>query len=323
VAPFVAGKNFVANGALDFWQRGTSFTTSGSYCADRWLLTIDSPTAGVATQITSSLPTGFATSIRVQRNSGNTGTGSYGISQALETPASLPLQGRTVVFSFWAKAGANYSNAGSVLNVRINSGTGTNQSGPSQFGGWTGYTESAPDVTITTSWARYTGTFNVPSNATQVGVRLVAFPSGTAGANDWFEVTGIQLEIGPVATPFARAGGSIGGELALCKRYFERYTSAMPGQPAQIDVANRPEWVLNYTEKRVAPTITVNNPSAITWVSPTSAAGVTGGSFAGTLIGTLNVQAFLFFTVSSGISAYSFWVIDGGGAYSVDISAEL
>jgi len=32
----------------------------------------------------------------------------------------------------------------------------------------------------------------------------------------------VQLELGAVASPFSRAGGSIGGELALCQRYYFR-----------------------------------------------------------------------------------------------------
>ena len=42
---------------------------------------------------------------------------------------------------------------------------------------------------------------------------------GPSGA--YWEMAQCQLEIGSAATPFARAGGSIGGELALCQRYYQ------------------------------------------------------------------------------------------------------
>ena len=37
-APVVAGKNFLANGAQEIWQRGTTIAASSSafYSADRW-----------------------------------------------------------------------------------------------------------------------------------------------------------------------------------------------------------------------------------------------------------------------------------------------
>ena len=47
-------------------------------------------------------------------------------------------------------------------------------------------------------------------------------PTGTAGDNDYFEITGIQIEIGSVATLFTRAGGTIQGELSACSRYYQK-----------------------------------------------------------------------------------------------------
>jgi hypothetical protein len=53
---------------------------------------------------------------------------------------------------------------------------------------------------------------------TSLSALVFSTPVGTAGADDWFEVTGLQLEISPVATPFEFL--PTGTDLALCQRYF-------------------------------------------------------------------------------------------------------
>jgi len=217
----IAGKNFIINGGMDIAQRGTSISVGASaitYTLDRWCAFSTSPTVTVS-QISSGL-TGFQYAIRTQRNSGQ-GAGTIYQSQSIETKNSIPLAGQTVTISFWARAGANYSQTGNGLFVELGCNTTTDAN--ILNGGF-----AQPFITtqiITTSWVRYSYTTTIPSNATQVGFYVNETATGTAGANDYFDITGVQLEIAPQATSFSRAGGSIGGELALCYRYYYRTTA--------------------------------------------------------------------------------------------------
>jgi hypothetical protein len=215
-------RNKIINGGFDIWQRGTSFTSDAIYTADRWISSMQTGNATMS-QISSGLPTGFRYGMKVQRNAASTSTNLVSISQSIETINSIPLQGQTLTLSFWAKKGANFSDAAGQIFVRMYSGTGTDQNAAS-YGGWTSYSEwhNASAVTPTTSWVRYSVTGTVPSNATQVGIRLGFAGVGTAGADDSFSIAGVQLEISSVPTLFSRAGGDIQGELAACQRYYWR-----------------------------------------------------------------------------------------------------
>ena len=87
--------------------------------------------------------------------------------------------------------------------------------------GFTNLANVNQTFTTTSGWALYTlSNYTLPANLTQVGIYISYTPTGTAGTADYLDITGIQLERGPQATPFSRAGGSIGGELALCQRYY-------------------------------------------------------------------------------------------------------
>ena len=214
----VNGQNYLIGGGFDIWQRGTSFTglLGNAYGADRWMF---NNTTGRTYSRQSAGLDGFQYCLRVQRDSGQTGTTSPTVIYSNETVNSIPLQGKTVTLSYYARAGANYSSASNALSVSWNTGTGTDQN--VYTAGYTGSVSVVnTSVTLTTSWQRFSHTFSVASNATEIGGTWAYTPSGTAGAADYFEMTGVQLEIGSVATPFKRAGGTLAGELAACQRYY-------------------------------------------------------------------------------------------------------
>ena len=231
--------NAIINGGLDFWQRGTSFAapTSNTYTADRFIWQSSSVASKTISRQLSGL-TGFQYSMRVARDSGNTNTAANYIGYSMETTDALRFAGQTATFSFYARAGANYSPTSSLLGVRWSSGTGTDQNYVSN--GYTGNVNLV-DTTqaITTTWTRYTFTASIGSTATEIGFFFSMTPTGTAGANDWFEVTGIQLELGSVATSFKRSsGGTIQGELAACQRYYNGNTFAFRLSAGATNLAN-------------------------------------------------------------------------------------
>jgi hypothetical protein len=220
-ATVAAGKNAIINGGMDIWQRGTSFTPTSAafnYCADRWYSLLETGTSGMTITRSTDAPAGFQYSLRTQRTNGTTGTGRPLIYTAVETSNSIPFAGQTVTMSLWVKKGANYS--GGAFSPIIYSGTGTDQGGYPSI--WSGAVGQTLTITPTTSWVRYSTTYAVPSNATQLGIQTGWVPSGTAGADDSLYFTGVQIEIGSVATQFTRTGGSIQGELAACQRYYYR-----------------------------------------------------------------------------------------------------
>lgn len=220
------GKNVVINGGMDIWQRGTSISIAASqnniYTADRW--SIGTGTSQIctvsrqATNDTTNLPN-IQYCARVQRNSGQTGTATIPFTQAIETANSISLMGKTITLSFYARSGANYSATSNALAVQLYTGTGTDQN----LWGYTGTIAVLnTNATLTTTWQRFIYTGTLSSSGNEIGFQFNHVPTGTAGANDYFEITGVQLELGSTATNFSRAGQNIQSELAACQRYYFR-----------------------------------------------------------------------------------------------------
>jgi hypothetical protein len=223
--------NRIINGDMRIDQRnaGASVTLTAAnfvYPVDRMYAFRASGTSGaVAQRVASGItPSGYA--LRVQRNNGDTATAALGFGQVIETANCGDLAGITVTFSFKARCGANFSAASSQITARIGTGTGTDQSAANFYNAaWTGQSNTNNTPTLTTSWQTFSYTITAGSSVSQIGVQFFATPVGTAGANDWFEITEIQVEAGSVASPFERV--DYGRQLIQCQRYCQFNTAAM------------------------------------------------------------------------------------------------
>jgi hypothetical protein len=259
--------------------------------------------------------------MRVQRNSGQTATGVIYLTQSLESVNSIPLAGRTVTFSFYARAGSNYSATSNILSVTVNSGTGTDQNINQGFTGSASVVSQ--NATLTTSWQRFTYTGSVASTATQLGYFFSYTPTGTASTNDYFEVTGVQLELGSVATTFMRQGGTIQGELAACQRYYYRTngTQAYSGHTLLMGLGTTSAQGMMAlpSQMRVTPT-TVDFSNIAVWT-----AGAATAITSITVDASTNSQIASFSAgVASGLSANTLYrMLNNAGTGYIGFSAEL
>jgi hypothetical protein len=218
--------NPLINAGQDIAQRGTSFTTTSTsqYTLDRWT----SRTAAVGgslvttrevTNDTTNLPN-IQYCVRNRRATGNTNTNALEYYQAVESINSIPYAGKRVTFSVYARKSANFTGT---FGAILKSGTGTDEPFVPAFTGNTDVCGSS-NQPLTTTWVRYSWNGTISTSAKQIGVIFTHTPSGTAGADDYYEITGVQVDLGlmdiTTIPTFRRNGATIQGELAACQRYY-------------------------------------------------------------------------------------------------------
>jgi len=247
----IGRKNIIINSGMQISQRSTSETglgaASGFFTLDRFYMIENDASAGRFTMSQSAVTDleGFSNALKIDCTTADTSIAAGEaliIQQKIEGFNAQQLKAtstttRAMTLSFYAK-----SNASRAIASEIGMSNGTNNSASKLH-------------TIGTSWARYT--FTVPaasstqidndnSNEMQVNFWLHAgstFTSGTmsaslepvtnanraagigsifASTDNEIEITGVQLEVGSVATPFEHK--SFGEELILCSRYYQDFT---------------------------------------------------------------------------------------------------
>jgi hypothetical protein len=230
---YAAAKNKIINGDFFVNQRAFTSTTSNlTYTFDRWLTTaVDGTTTFTPQTFTlgAAPVTGYEGKnfLQIVTTGQTTAGASSRIDQKIESVRTFANE--TISVSFWAKATTGTPKIAIELDQQF--GTGGSPS--------TRVTTYAGQVTLSTSWARYSVSVAVPSisgktlgtaNDDYLGLNLwvsagTTFNSRTGSLgiqSNTFQIWGVQIEVGSTATPFQTASGSIGGELALCQRYYYR-----------------------------------------------------------------------------------------------------
>ena len=251
-----AGRQLLYNGAMQVAQRGTSvagITESGYRTADRWnFLPYFMGTWTQSVENDAPTGSGLRKSLKVlctTADSSPAAGDSVWIDQRLEGQdvqriAKGSASAQQLTLSFWVKSnvtGTYIAELQDVDNTRTVSASYTvsasatwerktitfpadttgafdNDNASSlQVNWWLGSGSSYTSGTLATAWAAKTDTN-----------RAVGQTNLAAATNNYWQVTGVQLEVGPVATPFEFK--SFGQELRECQRYYQKFGGTQTGE---------------------------------------------------------------------------------------------
>ena len=243
--PISGARNRIINGDMRIDQRnaGAAVTAGGSYPVDRFQVNLVG--GGVVSFSRSTVaPAGFTNSLSATVTTPDSSIASadyYRFLQIIEGFNAADLQFGTasaspVVASFWVR---------SSVTGTYSLGLQNNNSSRSYVASYTISAANTWELKTLTIPGDTSGTWLTDNSA---GIRLFwdlgsgsswdQAPNTWSATNTWksssqaswistngatFYITGVQLEAGTVATPFERR--SYGQELALCQRYYQRYSN--------------------------------------------------------------------------------------------------
>ena len=304
----LTNRNFLINGDFQIWQRGTSFTTSGEFIADRWILTQNGETSALSRNTTStSSEWNGKFLLNFYATAGEAANTSRVIYQRIEN-VNLFKDGKFTV--------SLVSNAvdGQDIYAALTQRDGTIlwQSGKIKM-----IKEGTNDI------ARYTLTFDVPDISTRKTIdeswmAISIYPQYTDGA--FVAISEIQFEKGENATPFDTR--PLKEELALCQRYLYSWkTGHSYGGFVDGYVYSETEGralVYYPVELRGEPTLTVSG--TFNCSTPSTSYSVSST----TLIRGNNQGSTISFAITSGAVDEPFtYRANGDGTASIYFDAEL
>lgn len=240
--------NFARNGDFSVAQRAASFSSVLSgYTLDGWYVTDQTPGgANLVTRQSGFL--GFPNSIRLQRPQGSSATGAIAVYQVIPSDLAIALANGSVTLSLVARKGADWS--ASALYASIVSGTGLDQ-GAAALGNWQGQNTIATETCLlSASPTNHSITGTLPADCTEIALYLYFWPTGTAGAADYCEISGVRFLPTGVSCPPA-LDPSV--EFDRCTWFFEALND--PAGPCdvadvQVNTATAGKATLHFARKR-------------------------------------------------------------------------
>jgi hypothetical protein len=268
-------RNRLINGDMRIDQRNNgasiSLLSATGYAVDRWVTVAFGGTAGgFSAQRVTDAPAGFTNSLRITTTTADasiTAADNYQLVQVIEgfNTADLAFgtaSASTVTLSFWVKSSLTGTHSGALVNSADNRSYVFTFS-VSAANTWEYKTITIPGDTSGTWGTGNGGGISVKFNLGG-GSDFQGASGSWAAANDYaatgavqlvgtlnatFQLTGVQLEAGSVATPFEQI--DYGRELIMCQRYAElvNYVVNAAGQNFQN--------VFYKTTKRASPTLSM------------------------------------------------------------------
>jgi hypothetical protein len=276
-------RNKIINGGMRIDQRnaGASVTPTGSaYTLDRWQANID-VASKLSFQQSTTAPTGFVNSVLITSLSAySIGVDEqFNIQQRIEGTNAADLgwgtaDAKTVTLSFWVRSSLTGTFGGSLRN------SAQNRSYPFTYSISVANTFEYKTVEIegdtSGTWLTTNGSGVIISFSMGAGSNKVSTAGSWAGADyrgatgqtnlvatngATFYITGVQLEVGTVATPFEHR--SYGEELALCQRYYWKvdgttHPDAAIGSGTNISTTRNRLYVKHPVPMRTQPTASMS-----------------------------------------------------------------
>ena len=296
----LSNRNLIINGAMNVAQRGTSSTTNGYGTVDRFRVaygnTDEAPTQEQVDVASGTTPytLGFRKAFKVTNGNQTSGAGASDNTYMLYTIEAQDVvcsgwnslsSSSNITLSFWVKSSVSQNFYGNLVSLDGTSQGYTYETGTLTANTWTKITKTIP------------GNSNIQIDNNNEGGLLLEFlifrgtsQTGSVTLNQWrtydssvrnpdmtstwyttndatFEITGVQLEVGSVATDFEHR--SYAQELALCQRYLYVLVD-QAGESTQRPVANLAGYTNSYLYGDIDLPVDMRTPPTIVSASGTN-----------------------------------------------------